>query len=52
MRLPPSALGLLSKGLTAESKVRWPWFAWVIDLLVVAGQFDLLYWLVCFSRSV
>lgn len=45
MKLPPDALGLLSKGLTAEARARWPWAAWSVDLLVVAGQLQLLYWL-------
>lgn len=45
MKLPPEALGLLSKGLTVETKLRWPWLSWTIDLLVVAGQIQLLYWL-------
>lgn len=45
MRLPPDALGLLSKGLKPEIRIRWPVIAWLIDLLVVAGQVQLLYWL-------
>lgn len=45
MRLPPDGLGLLSKGLKPEVRVRWPVIAWLIDLLVVAGQVQLLYWL-------
>jgi hypothetical protein len=45
MKLPPDALGLLSKGMTDEAKARWPWLAWVVDLMVVAGQVQLLVWL-------
>lgn len=39
-------LGLLSQSLSAEAKRRWPWLALSVDLLVVAGQLQLLYWIV------
>jgi len=45
MKLPPDALGLLSKGLKPEIRARWPLASWIIDLGVVASEVWLLCWL-------
>jgi len=49
MKLPPDALGLLSKGLKPEIRARWPLASGIIDLGVVAGEVWLLCWL---SRAI